>query len=730
MNNLIPQDTVHPLYSPSYEKLTDDFILDSLSTQTIDFNDPQLTSPQGVTIVSMSGKNLLFRKDKFKDTITVNGIGIENHQQLPDGTNVVILSDFLFNNYDKVQKAFQELVSQPGTPSLGPFGENRPPPPPPPASLGTFGENSPYPHPPPPQGTSRSGNERSVPSTDAGSESPPSGPETGLPEIPATFSSSFENDKFLNIWKFRLSKIQESSVKVDSRVPETILPVTNFRMINLVPQDAPHPLYSDKYQTLADNFILDSLSTEKIDFEDPNLTTPEGVVIKTFTGKDLVFKKDTSTDKITVNGIDIENHQLLSDQKTVVVLSDFLFNYYDDTKKAFQELTGGPDSSNGVKRSKQSETGAHSGTEHRTKTEIATEDFNVPQIPQDLEDAQDAPDASQFVFLWKNRLSNVEKTPGFVRTATQPKTVLVVEPFKMTNLIPQDAPHPLFSTEHADLTDRFILESLSTEDVNFDDPKLLTPEGLTIKTMNGKDLTFKKDKSTGKIKVNGIDVVSHKVLKGNTDLIVTSDHLFNIYDDVQTAFNQLLKTNTGNPWFGAPTVLPAVPKVLEGTNTEIDASGLVNVWENRLTKFGTTSTGDSGAETPKTVVAVSFIKMINLTPQDAPNPLYSEQYEHLANGFVLDSLSSQAIDVTDPALLSNSGKIIKTLSGRDLIFKKNEKTNKLTINGIEVENNKTFEDGTSVFVISDFLFDHQTAVRSAFDALLRESPKQHGLPPF
>ncbi|RXG73360.1 hypothetical protein Avbf_04627 [Armadillidium vulgare] len=165
----------------------------------------------------MSGKNLLFRKDQFKDTITVNGIEIENHQQFPDGTNVVILSDFLFNNYDRVQKAFQELVSQPGTPSLGPFGENRPPPPPPPASLGTFGETSPFPHPPSSQDTSRSGNERSVPATDAGSESAPSGPETGLPEIPATFSSAFENDKFLNIWKFRLSKIQESSVKIDSK---------------------------------------------------------------------------------------------------------------------------------------------------------------------------------------------------------------------------------------------------------------------------------------------------------------------------------------------------------------------------------------------------------------------------------------------------------------------------------------------------------------------------------
>lgn len=56
-------------------------------------------------------------------------------------------------------------------------------------------------------------------------------------------------------------------------------------------------------------------------------------------------------------------------------------------------------------------------------------------------------------------------------------------------------------------------------------------------------------------------------------------------------------------------------------------------------------------------------------------------------------------------------------------------SDKLTINGIEVENNKTFEDGTSVFVISDFLFDHQTAVRSAFDALLRESPKHPGLTP-
>ncbi|RXG73359.1 hypothetical protein Avbf_04626 [Armadillidium vulgare] len=64
MTNLIAQDQPHPLYSSFYEKLTDDFILDSLSAQTIDFNDPKLTSPEGVTIKTMGGKDLIFKKDQ------------------------------------------------------------------------------------------------------------------------------------------------------------------------------------------------------------------------------------------------------------------------------------------------------------------------------------------------------------------------------------------------------------------------------------------------------------------------------------------------------------------------------------------------------------------------------------------------------------------------------------------------------------------------------------------
>lgn len=98
----------------------------------------------------------------------------------------------------------------------------------------------------------------------------------------------------LTIWNESCNSRFDSSFF--SGVPGTILTPDYITMVNLVPQDAPHPLYGDAPETAAlrREFLLDYLVLEPLDFQDPRMTQPEGLVVTNLGGKELAFSMDAN----------------------------------------------------------------------------------------------------------------------------------------------------------------------------------------------------------------------------------------------------------------------------------------------------------------------------------------------------------------------------------------------------------------------------------------------------
>ena len=67
---------------------------------------------------------------------------------------------------------------------------------------------------------------------------------------------------------------------------------SEFAFMNLIPQDVAHPLYlrDEEHSTLRTEFIMDHLILDPVDPNDPQIDTPEGLSVETFSGK---FSLDT-----------------------------------------------------------------------------------------------------------------------------------------------------------------------------------------------------------------------------------------------------------------------------------------------------------------------------------------------------------------------------------------------------------------------------------------------------
>ncbi|XP_047472752.1 uncharacterized protein LOC125027628 [Penaeus chinensis] len=108
-------------------------------------------------------------------------------------------------------------------------------------------------------------------------------------------------------------------------------------MMNLVPQDAPHPLYSGQFTELRKHFLLDHMLAVSIDSNDPRMTSPGGLPASTLAANDVVFRKD-SQGKITVNDNPVKEVQTLSDGTVIYELDNILFNYQQRIQEAFEKL--------------------------------------------------------------------------------------------------------------------------------------------------------------------------------------------------------------------------------------------------------------------------------------------------------------------------------------------------------------------------------------------------------
>ena len=67
--NLVPQDTVNPLYSKHYIDLANNFISHHTLWEEVNPHDPRMTSPRGLVTHTTGGWEVVFKRNAgtFKD---------------------------------------------------------------------------------------------------------------------------------------------------------------------------------------------------------------------------------------------------------------------------------------------------------------------------------------------------------------------------------------------------------------------------------------------------------------------------------------------------------------------------------------------------------------------------------------------------------------------------------------------------------------------------------------
>ncbi|KAK8729381.1 hypothetical protein OTU49_008799, partial [Cherax quadricarinatus] len=161
---------------------------------------------------------------------------------------------------------------------------------------------------------------------------------TLVPNIPD--SVTLENTSLYNLWQHALRyqvDDQNQELRSDAPGPKTILSTNSFKMINLVPMDSPHPLYSNSFIDLRTEFLRDYMISESVSPSDERMQQPEGLSVNNLNGKTLTFKKNSKGD-ISVEGVPVEDVKKVSDEHYVYSLSDFLFNHEERVREAHQRL--------------------------------------------------------------------------------------------------------------------------------------------------------------------------------------------------------------------------------------------------------------------------------------------------------------------------------------------------------------------------------------------------------
>ncbi|XP_063591584.1 uncharacterized protein LOC134768747 [Penaeus indicus] len=652
--------------------------------------------------------------------------------------------------------------------------------------------------------------------------------QTVIPQIPA--ATEEVDFALLDVWKEALSHSETNSSGAEIGVPRTILSPDYFTMVNLVPQDVPHPLYGDTPEAAAlrKEFLLDYLVLEPFDFQDSRMIQPEGLAVPNLSRKELIFFVDAN-DNLTVNGVSVEGINVLSDGTVVLTLSDFLFDHRhvideilhtlprtneglfvqkhglvsapevtstNETSEAtkieeentdpvtgtpsttslpvpvakaviskdssFNEVTNPaepvPSKEPGLTTDKASEVDEISiGTERPDSTEDvvnATEapqyqpeeqdttgqafdseeptGLTVPRIPQLVEEGE----SSSLLNLWRHALRHQDAT-ATLRDDREPKTLISPDYFIVMNLVPQDAPHPLYddAPENVALRTEFLLDYLVQDPINVQDPEISSPEGISVTNLAGKKLTFAADPQ-GKISINGVPVEMVEILEDGTQVYTVEDLLFTHKARVDEAFFHLVSQPAEFGPLGEPLDIPEpptptkdffdtpLPRIPHQVDVE-DSSSLLSLWRHAL-REQEPSLAFKEDTVPKTILSPDFLEMGNLVPQDAPHPLYDDSPKNVAlrNEFLLDYLVREPINVQDPNISSPGGIGVTNLAGHQLSFAADSE-GKLTINDVPVKMIEILSDGTQVYTLADFLFEHRARVDDAFLHLISQ-PAEFG----
>ncbi|XP_069166679.1 uncharacterized protein [Procambarus clarkii] len=123
----------------------------------------------------------------------------------------------------------------------------------------------------------------------------------------------------------------------DEPGPKTVLSPGSLTLMNLVPMDGPHPLYSNEHVDLRTEFLLDYMVSEAVSPDNAEMLQPKGLSVSNLNGNQLTFKKD-GEDQITVNGVNVDDVETLSDGIVAYTLDGFLFDHQSRVDKAFHKL--------------------------------------------------------------------------------------------------------------------------------------------------------------------------------------------------------------------------------------------------------------------------------------------------------------------------------------------------------------------------------------------------------
>ncbi|XP_063604632.1 uncharacterized protein LOC134780088 [Penaeus indicus] len=159
-------------------------------------------------------------------------------------------------------------------------------------------------------------------------------PTTVVPGRPN--SVTLEKSALYYLWNEQMDYQGLQPAERDTRPIGTLLSPGFFHVVNLVPQDAPHPLYVNRYAELRAAFLRDHMLQDTVDPNDSRMKSTNGLTAKTLTGKSVVFKRD-NRDTITVNNVPVESVETLSDGIVSYTLDGVLFDYVQQVDDAFYE---------------------------------------------------------------------------------------------------------------------------------------------------------------------------------------------------------------------------------------------------------------------------------------------------------------------------------------------------------------------------------------------------------
>ncbi|XP_064082892.1 uncharacterized protein LOC135198850 [Macrobrachium nipponense] len=556
-----------------------------------------------------------------------------------------------------------------------------------------------------------------------------------LPVVPETVIMG-SHSSLLQFWQLSLEDQERLSVPVNEVVPKTLLNPDVLVVENLVPEGFENPLLSDgaENEALRTEMVLDYLIPQSVNLQDLKTAPAGGLHVTNFNGKDLVFegKFGSGQSRLTVNGVDVTKIVTLADGTQVFELTDLLF----DHRQRVSEMAHRDQEKSNINRQ---------GLPEPTVTDDGLKEpsLTVPPIPLP---AAINPTASQ-THLWAYNQFYQDKYHN-LEDVRLPKTILSPEVKKMEALVPNDDRHPLYensSQRYVDLRAEFLLNYLILESVDEKDTRITQPEGLTVENLLGKNITFFMD-DQGNLKVNGFLVDKVDTLDDDMKVYHLSDFLFDhseiqAISDEYTSSNAVNSSNQQTAEVSASSVDEVFvedspvgeaiiePEVEAGRNQSlnyvpgipefIEDSGLslINLWRYSL-RHQDLSFLIAERKIPMTVISPINDKMQNMVPEDSPHPLYDDSPESVAlrTEFLLDYLALDRVSPNDTRISEPEGLKVSNLNQRELLFS-NDVDGNLMISGVPVEDVETLPDGTHIYTLSDFLFDHKFLVNEALRKL-------------